>query len=91
MLYLFHGSDITKSRAKAHELIGALQKKKSGAELFSVNSENWTSSQFEEYIGAQGLFEKKYIVFLDQILEEEQSRNVILEKMEIIDVGVVIK
>ena len=58
-----------------------LLKKKPDAAFFRVTAENWNQVNFEEYLAGQGLFNDKYIVFLDNILEETTIKDYILEKL----------
>lgn len=74
MIYFFHGTDIDKARTKAHELIDSLRKKKPDAAFFSINAENFNPAQLQEYIGGQGLFSNKYIVFLDRLCEKKETK-----------------
>src|SRR3989338_3486154 len=82
MFYLLHGTDTEKARAKAHGLLDVLNKKRPDAELFKINSENWNAAEFEGYIGGQGLFENKYIVFCDHLCDEEAAVEMILQKLK---------
>lgn len=81
MLYLIHGTDWEKSRAKTHELIDALRKKKPDAELFRLDGENWSEAKLEELAGGIGLFERKFIVFADRLLGGKESSETVLAKM----------
>lgn len=74
MIYFFHGTDTDKARYKAHELIDSLRKKRPDASFFSINSENFNPTQLQEYIGGQGLFSNKYIVFLDRLCEKKEVK-----------------
>lgn len=81
MLYFLYGSDKDKARAKARELIAILRKKKPGAELFRLDSDNWSSGQFDEFVGGQGLFERKFIVFANQLFGNGEAKEIILQKL----------
>lgn len=82
MIYFLHGTDIDKARAKAHELTDSLQKKKPDASFFVMDSENFNVPILEEYIGGQGLFSNKYIVFLDRLCEKKEVKAEFLEKIK---------
>jgi hypothetical protein len=82
MIYLLHGSDKDKSRLKAHSLINSLLKKKTDATLFNLNSQNWNQNAFEEYVGGQGLFVQKSIVFADSLLEDKDTKEFLIEKVK---------
>ncbi|PIQ91428.1 MAG: hypothetical protein COV70_03760 [Parcubacteria group bacterium CG11_big_fil_rev_8_21_14_0_20_39_22] len=75
MLILIHGSDREKSRVKAHELIDTLHTKKPEAELFSIDSDKYSEPVLDELIHGQGLFEQKYVVFLDNIFENKEAKE----------------
>jgi DNA polymerase III delta subunit len=75
MIYFLHGTDTDKARAKAHEMIDSLLKKKPDASFFKMSVENWDPAQLEEYAGGQGLFAQKYIVFLDRLSEDKKIKD----------------
>ncbi len=75
MLYVFHGTDITKSRLKAHHLIDSLRAKKPDASYVPINADNWNALTVEENLGGQGLFSNKYIVFLDRVTENAVAKE----------------
>lgn len=82
MLYFLYGQDSKKSRDKAHELFLFLQKKKPNASLFKLNRENFTPDILSEYVEGRGLFEEKYIVFLDEICSDKNIKEKLLGKIE---------
>lgn len=79
MIYLLHGTDTDKARAKAHEMIDALLKKKPDASFFKMSTENWDEAQLQEYAAGMGLFSGKYIVFLDRLCEDKNIKESFLE------------
>ncbi|MBI2476358.1 MAG: hypothetical protein HYV67_03890 [Candidatus Taylorbacteria bacterium] len=81
MLYLIHGSDTDKTREKARELVASLQKKKPEAEVFRLGSDNWNEARFDEFISSQGLFERKFIVFANRLLENKEAKAAVTEKL----------
>lgn len=74
MIYFYYGSDIEKARIKSLDLIESLRKKKPDASFFKIDSENFNPYLLEEYIGSQGLFSGKYIVFLDRLCEKKETK-----------------
>lgn len=82
MLYLIYGTDTHKSRKKLHELLDLAKKKRPDAELFKITTENWSDSQFDELLVAQGLFEQKYTTVLDNLFEKKDFKVYILDKLE---------
>ena len=82
MIYLLYGSDERKARKKLHELLDIAGKKRPGAELFKLNSENWSEEQFDELMVSKGLFENKYTVVLDHLFERKEIKDYIVEKLD---------
>jgi DNA polymerase III delta subunit len=82
MIYFLYGTDIDKARTKANELIESLRKKKPDASFFKIDSENFNGSLLQEYIGGQGLFSNKYIVYLDRLCEKKEVKEEFLEKIK---------
>lgn len=81
MLYFLYGTDTDKARAKARELLETLQKKKPEAEVFRVDAENWNEARLEELIGGQGLFSNCYIVYIVQLFENAEAKEIFLKKL----------
>ncbi len=75
MIYFLHGNDSEKARNKVHELTSSLLKKKPDASFFKMSAENWNEATLQEYAGGQGLFESKYIIFLDRICEDKNIKD----------------
>lgn len=75
MLYVFHGSDISKSGDKARALVKFLRAKKPDAAYVVVNADDWNSSIIEEHLGGQSLFSNKYIIFLDRVTENAEAKE----------------
>jgi len=82
MFYFLYGEDKEKARKKAHEVIDGLVKKRPKASFFRVDSENFNIGKMEEFIGGQGLFDNKQIVFLDNILEDKEIKEAVLDKIK---------
>ena len=82
MFYFLYGEDKDKARKKAHELIDGLVKKRPNASFFKIDGENFSLGKLEEMIGGQGLFESKQIVFLDNVLEDKETKEEIADKIK---------
>jgi len=82
MLYLLHGTDTARLRAKLHTLVEQLRARKPDAEYFRLESEEATPGRLAELTGGQGLFEKKYIVVLDRACEDAGARGVVRDAAE---------
>ncbi|MDP2593262.1 MAG: hypothetical protein Q8P52_01270, partial [bacterium] len=87
MLYFFYGQDADKAREKARGLVEALQKKKPDADVLSMDSDNFSAANFEEFIGGQGLFERKFIVYGNRIFENQEAKVFVMEKLKEIAVS----
>jgi DNA polymerase III delta subunit len=85
MIYLLYGDNFTQARAKLREIIESQLKRNPDASYFKLNDETWDEGKLEEFIGGQGLFQNKYIVVLDGLLEEEDSEKVVLGKIKEIE------
>ncbi len=82
MLYLLHGTDFKKSREKLHIMVDSLLKKKPDASFFKLDISNFSESQLDEFILSQGLFEQKYIVQMDGLLENIKTRDFVMDKIK---------
>lgn len=79
MIYFFYGNDGDSIRIKVKQLSESLLKKRPNSILFKIDDENWSDSEFENYVGGMGLFEKKYIVILDRLFNNKDA-GVFLDK-----------
>ncbi|MEX1028365.1 MAG: hypothetical protein WD049_10250 [Candidatus Paceibacterota bacterium] len=75
MLYILHGSDYQKRNAKLRQLLAGLEKKRPNAELFKLEAGDITPGRLEELCGGQGLFDQKFIVVIDQVLDDPEARE----------------
>ena len=80
MLYFLHGTDGDKARTKARDLYESLLKKKPDASLYKIDAENWNSAELQEKIEGQGLFEQKFIIFLDRVFQNTEAKELVIEK-----------
>lgn len=85
MIYLLYGDEKDNARAKAHELIDALQKKRPDASLFRLTSESWSPEEMERLMGGSGLFQSNYIVFLDYLSEDPEAEEFLADRAK--DIG----
>lgn len=78
MLYLFYGTDHDKLRATLERFRTALRTKRPDAELFKLDDpDQLTAGVIEELATSRGLFEHKYIVQLDRILESAEAKELV--------------
>ena len=82
MIYLFYGPDTEKARQKANSVVESLLKKRPDASLFRLDSDSWQEAAFDEYVGGQGLFVNKYIVFLDQLFEKKEIKEYVVDRLK---------
>ena len=82
MLYVIYGTDGHKARKKLHELLDLAEKKRPGAEIFKITSENWGEAQFDELLVSRGLFEQKYTVVLDNLFEKKDIKDYVMDRLE---------
>ncbi len=79
MIYLLHGENTEKARAKAHELVDTLRAKKPDASFFKIEAAQFSAEKLDELINSQGLFESKYIVLLDRVFENKEAKEQLLD------------
>ena len=82
MIYFYYGNDRVKAREKAHEVWEVMKKKRPGAEFFRVTSETWDQAVFEGYCSGMGLFEKKFIVFADNLFDKPEAKDFVLSSLQ---------
>lgn len=82
MIYFYYGTDINKGLTKSNELIDSLRKKKPDASFFKIDSDNFDQNTLQEYIGGQGLFSNKYIVFLDRLCEKKDIKDQFIDYLK---------
>lgn len=81
MLYAIYGTDTHKTRKKLHELLDSVVSKKPDSEVFKITTENFSESSLDEFTASQGLFEKKYIVVLDNLFEKKDVKDFVVDKV----------
>ncbi len=84
MIYLLYGQEVERARVKAHELVDSLLKKKPDASFFKLDLENWQEAAFDEYVGGQGLFVQKYIVFFDMLFQNKEVKEYIVDRIKVL-------
>ncbi len=82
MFYFFHGTDTEKVRARMHAVLEGAKKKKGDAEVFKMTAENLEGGDLDLHIGGMGLFEKKSVVIMDRVFENELFAAEILSKIK---------
>lgn len=75
MLYVFYGTDVSKSSAKALSLVESLRAKRPDAAFARVEAKDWNPALIQEHLGGQGLFSNKYIILLDRLSESAEAKD----------------
>jgi len=78
MLYLFHGSDTNKVRAKAFQWVAAARAKAPDAYYVRLEPGTVTEESLREALSMQGLFFSKTLVVIDSPFDEKASADVVL-------------
>lgn len=82
MLYLLHGNNFTKARAKLREIISSQLKKNKDATYYKISPDNWAQNNLEELIGGSGLFQSKFVVVLDGLISNDESKEKVFNLMQ---------
>ena len=82
MFYLLHGQDTYRSREKLNELISHFKTKVSDFGFFRIEGESFNEAEFEELLKGKTLFEKKYVVVCEGVLENKQMADFVLGNMD---------
>lgn len=82
MFYLLHGQDTYRSREKLNELISHFKTKISSHGFFRMDGENFKEVEFEELLKGKTLFDKKYVVICDELLENKESKVFVIDNLE---------
>lgn len=78
MLYLFHGSDTNKVRAKAFQWVAAARDKAPDAYYVRLESGAVTKESLHEALAMQGLFFSKTLVVLDDPFDNKEGAEAVL-------------
>ncbi len=82
MIYLFHGSDVAKTRAKAFAWVAAARVKAPEAPYTRLEASQITAEAIAEVVGSQGLFFSKTLVLLDDPFSENTAGELVLEHLD---------
>ncbi len=77
MFYLLYGQDTYRSREKLKELVSHFKTKVSDWGFFRIEGENLNEEKFKELLKGKTLFEKKYVVVCEGVLENKQTADFI--------------
>lgn len=76
MIYLFHGTDIGRARAKAFAWVTAARLKAPDAVYVRLEGDEITEAAVRDAIGSQGLFFSKSLVLLDDPYQTKEGAEV---------------
>jgi hypothetical protein len=82
MLYVFFGTDTHKIADQAHRLVVGLRAKRPDAQVFTFESDSFTTGDLDELVTAQGLFVEKHVVVLKNTFDTVERRDLVLARIE---------
>lgn len=84
MIYLFHGSDVQRVRAKAFQWVAAARAKAPDAAYVRLAPDQLTEATLLEALSSQGLFFAKTLVLLDDPFSESEAGELVLSHLEVL-------
>jgi len=84
MIYLFHGTDAGKVRAKAFAWVAAARAKAPDAAYIRLQGAQITEAALRDAISAQGLFFAKSLILLDDPFSDEGAGETILAMLDVL-------
>lgn len=82
MLYLFHGTDTHKVRAKAFQWVAAARTKAPDAAYVRLTADQLSEASLTEALSSQGLFFAKTLVLLDDPFGESAAAELVLAHLQ---------
>lgn len=82
MIYFLYGDDRSKVRAKLREIILSQQKKNPDASYFELDEDTWDEEKLKEFLQSQGLFQSKYIIVLNLLLEDKDRSEILISYLD---------
>lgn len=82
MIYLFHGSDSAKVRAKAFQWVAAARAKQPDASYIRIPADELTPAALESAVATQGLFFSKTLVLLDDPFSLKEAADLVLDRLD---------
>jgi hypothetical protein len=84
VIYLFHGSDAAKARAKAFQWVAAARAKAPDAVYVRLDASEITEEALQSAAAVQGLFYTKTLVLLDDPFAEAEAGETVLEHLSLL-------
>lgn len=78
MIYLFHGSDVGRTRAKAFQWVAAARTKAPDAAYVRLTSDHITTEALAHAMSAQGLFFSRTLILLDDPFADTDAGETVL-------------
>lgn len=82
MIYLFHGSDVEKTRNKAFEWVAKARAKEPNLAYVRLASEELSSAALEDAALSGGLFVKRLLILIDDPFQEESVADLLEEHID---------
>ena len=82
MIYLFHGNDIEKTRAKAFEWVATARKKEPNLAYVRLSREELTSAALEDAASSGGLFVSRLLILIDDPFQEGDTPDILEEHID---------
>ena len=82
MIYLFYGSDIEKTRAKAFEWVAKARAKEPNLAYVRLAREEITSAALEDAAQSGGLFVKRLLILIDDPFQEESPSDILDDHLD---------
>jgi len=82
MIYLFHGSDVEKARAKAFEWVAKARTKEPNLIYARLAREELTDATLEDAALSGGLFVKRLLMLIDDPFQEENHTDILEEHLD---------
>jgi hypothetical protein len=84
VIYLFHGSDAGKARAKAFAWIAAARAKQPDAGYLRLGADELTEANLAQIAGTQGLFFKRTLALIDDPFALKDAGETLLEHIDML-------
>ncbi|MES2668452.1 MAG: hypothetical protein V4644_02075 [Patescibacteria group bacterium] len=84
MIYLFHGSDTAKARAKAFAWVTLARAKAPDAAYIRLQGGQITEAALNDAISAQGLFFAKSLILIDDPFADEATGETVLSMLDVL-------
>lgn len=82
MIYLFHGTDAGKVRAKAFQWVRAAREKAPDASYVRLTADELTEDRLNDALTAQGLFFSRTLVVLDDPFADTGAADLVMSRLQ---------